>query len=737
VRRSPTKEDAESRENEARLAPHSVRLAITTEVTVADFPMSDPRANQNCDNDRLKVESSAVLSGGVAKVTVVLWPQQGERGIMQSLEMLSRQTILRTHWALYLSGAPELRKLAVDSGRSLGLEVKGLSRLSENFADICMSLTSEDEREVFVFLGCTAVLQPDYLECVRSIVERFPELGVWGGQVLTGIESELPPWIGAAPWLAGSQPVQIDRWANSRRGYEFGGAFPFCGPLCLRASALAEWRRLPHYERLAKSPEDPQHGADWPARFQLAFGLHHLGWGTGLFHNLKAIIPGSTEGTSLNSIIGHVEEIEYARFSLLKWWGWMDQIPKATKHGQVLEDIRRSVNCNRDQRRLLAAQDRGRIRAANEAIAGAKVSLQPRRREERINRRPGHLHGQASESMNSGGMPAEVSLSVVICTHNPRKDVLAKALQALSTQTLAADRWELLIIDNDSAEPVEGWVRAPWCKGMKVIREPERGINFARTRGLREARGELILFVDDDNVLEANYLATALRIGREHPQLGIWGGIIELEFEVKPPSWIDLYRATLAERLVERDVWSNLIFDGDSTPITAGCCLRRELAQAFVQRMENLPIEFRLGRRGSQLTNCEDIDLAWTACQHGWGMGLFRSLRLKHLIPPLRLEEDYLLRLTEGTAYSYVLLYALWGERSRLTLLDRCVRWWRIQKMRQMPLRGRMKSELRGQQRAHRWLKTPRIRQLLAAASCRSASSSNSSLDAAILSGRV
>jgi glycosyltransferase involved in cell wall biosynthesis len=339
--------------------------------------------------------------------------------------------------------------------------------------------------------------------------------------------------------------------------------------------------------------------------------------------------------------------------------------------------------------------------------------------------------------MQVRGMDLEGYVSVVICTHNPRKDVLEKALQALSMQTLAPAHWDLLIIDNDSAEPVEGWVRAPWCKNMRVIRESERGINFARTRGLREARGDLVLFVDDDNVLEANYLATALRIGSEHPQLGIWGGIIELEFEVKPPSWIDLYRPLLAERLVERDVWSNLIFDGDSTPITAGCCLRRELAQAFVRRMENLPAEFRLGRRGSQLTNCEDIDLAWTVCQYGWGMGLFRGLRLKHLIPPGRLEEDYLLRLSEGTAYSFILLNALWGQQSRLTLLDRCVRRYQIQKVRQLPLRARMKSELRGQQRAHRWLKTPRIRQLLAAASCRSASSSNSSLDAAILAGRV
>jgi hypothetical protein len=283
---------------------------------------------------------------------------------------------------------------------------------------------------------------------------------------------------------------------------------------------------------------------------------------------------------------------------------------------------------------------------------------------------------------------------------------MEQTLQALSAQTLGTDAWELIIVDNHSSEPVADWVRAPWHKQFKVVVESERGTVLARARGLRESRGEFIIFVDDDNVLDPDYLANALQIGREHPHLGVWGGVITLKFEINPPPWIGLYRSLLAEREVPADQWSNLIFDYDCTPVTAGLCLRRAAADVFIQRVANMPPGFRLGRQGSQLTNCEDIDLAWTACKHGWGMGLFCRLHLTHLIPPQRLSEDYLLRLQTGTTYSGVLLHALWGDTARPATSEKLARWFQVLSTRDLPRRAYLQATLVGQQRALRWLAT-------------------------------
>ena len=45
-----------------------------------------------------------------------------------------------------------------------------------------------------------------------------------------------------------------------------------------------------------------------------------------------------------------------------------------------------------------------------------------------------------------------VAVSVAICTHNPRRDYLRRALAALEAQTLARDRWELVMVDNASTD---------------------------------------------------------------------------------------------------------------------------------------------------------------------------------------------------------------------------------------------------------------------------------------------
>ena len=55
----------------------------------------------------------------------------------------------------------------------------------------------------------------------------------------------------------------------------------------------------------------------------------------------------------------------------------------------------------------------------------------------------------------------------------------------------------------------------------------------------------------------------------------------------------------------------------------------------------------------------EDIDMAFTACDMGLGIGRFASLRLVHLIPRQRLADDYLFRLIEGCAYSETIVVAL------------------------------------------------------------------------------
>ena len=258
-----------------------------------------------------------------------------------------------------------------------------------------------------------------------------------------------------------------------------------------------------------------------------------------------------------------------------------------------------------------------------------------------------------------------MEISVILCAHNPREDFLCKALDALRRQSLPPDRWELLVIDNASNKSLADTLDLGWRPYAQVIREETLGLTPARLRGIREASGNILVFVDDDNVLTEHYLSEALNIEREWPILGAWGGSIEPWFEAEPPPWSRPYLRYLAIREVNENSWSNFNDNPGRMPWGAGMCVRRSVALEYARILAADPVRRSFDRRGQSLASCGDSDLAMTACDMGLGTGLFRQLRLTHLITAQRVKEPYLLKLIEGMSYSLAVLAALRGYSSQ------------------------------------------------------------------------
>ena len=255
-----------------------------------------------------------------------------------------------------------------------------------------------------------------------------------------------------------------------------------------------------------------------------------------------------------------------------------------------------------------------------------------------------------------------MKLSVIICTHNPRADYMPRALAALAAQTLAHDAWELLIIDNCSTEPVAGRFDLGWRPDVRFVREDKLGLTPARLRGIQEARGDLLVFVDDDNVLDPDYLVTALRIARERPWLGAWSGQCRAEFEVQPEEWTRRYWGNLCIREFATDVWSNLPRLPETMAAGAGLCVRKAVGAEYVRLHETGARPFEMDRTGNSLMSGGDNDLAACACDIGLGQGLTADLKLTHLISRGRTTLDYLARLAEGIYFSAVVISHMRGE---------------------------------------------------------------------------
>lgn len=260
-------------------------------------------------------------------------------------------------------------------------------------------------------------------------------------------------------------------------------------------------------------------------------------------------------------------------------------------------------------------------------------------------------------------------LSVLVCTHNPDAARLGRVLDALRAQTLPTDRWELIIIDNASAPPVA--VDLAWQAHARLVVEPKLGLTEARLRGIAEARGEVLVFIDDDNVAAADFLAQAQKISAAWPTLGAWGGNVAPEFSAPPEEWTRAYWHLLALVDVQTPRWSNSRERNHAVPPGAGQCVRASVARHYAQILRDQPLRRRLDRVGTSLSSCGDIDLALTSLDLGLGTGQFPELKLTHIIPPSRLTEEYLLRLTEGVAYSAHIYAYLHGAKPADLLVSR------------------------------------------------------------------
>ena len=255
-------------------------------------------------------------------------------------------------------------------------------------------------------------------------------------------------------------------------------------------------------------------------------------------------------------------------------------------------------------------------------------------------------------------------------------------------------------MDNASAPDKVPRPDLSWHPQARLVREEELGLTPARLRGIRETTGDLLVFVDDDNLLDADFLETALRTAEDRTFLGSWSGQCRPGFEEPPPRWTRRYWGNLVIREFGNDVWSNLPRLADTMPCGAGLCVRRNVAEHYLVLHVSGRRAFQFDRTGASLISGGDNDLAGCACDIGLGVGLIASLKLTHLISPERLTADYLARLAEGIHYSSTLLDAERGIRvGERTALGRTADFLRIMRLKQ-PHRQILKAAFRGRDHA-------------------------------------
>jgi glycosyltransferase involved in cell wall biosynthesis len=255
-----------------------------------------------------------------------------------------------------------------------------------------------------------------------------------------------------------------------------------------------------------------------------------------------------------------------------------------------------------------------------------------------------------------------MDVSVAICTYNPDTGTLGRALDAIVAQLHEVSSAELIVIDNNSKPALAEWEYLS-SYPIRLIRESTPGLTAAREAAINNAEGEVIVFVDDDNVLDDHYLVTAFDWFSQDPRLGLLGGRILPEYETRPPSWFGEFENWLAIRRypIELHIETTMPMYSDYFPVGAGLVVRRNLARAY---LEDCATGARIeGRRGSALSSGEDLDLGLFILSQGSKLAVTGSLSLTHVISSGRISDEYLQRLAVSNVKSSLELDKKWSSR--------------------------------------------------------------------------
>lgn len=256
-------------------------------------------------------------------------------------------------------------------------------------------------------------------------------------------------------------------------------------------------------------------------------------------------------------------------------------------------------------------------------------------------------------------------ISICVCTHNPRRAVLALAIESIAKQTVHFDDITVIVVDNASSPPIDRSVLDPLLQrgvSARLIQEPTPGLQHARIAALHNTNSDWVLWVDDDNELCPDFMEIGLDFITKHPEVGCFGGKLLLPSTEKVAKWAIPFLPYLGIKdagnilLIEKvDHWT------DAEPPGAGAWVHRKVLDVYLQRAETDDAFFELGRVGSNgLASCDDGVMMRGAIRCDLACAYVPSLRIFHHIDTeKRVNFKYLVRLMYAYGVSHVVLETL------------------------------------------------------------------------------
>jgi len=228
--------------------------------------------------------------------------------------------------------------------------------------------------------------------------------------------------------------------------------------------------------------------------------------------------------------------------------------------------------------------------------------------------------------------------SIVVCTYN-RAESLRDTLRALQALQPAPDRaWEVIVVDNNSKDHTKAVVEEVQ-RAWPLLRyefEGAQGLSHARNHGIECARGEVILFTDDDVLPEPDWLERTLAGLRDY-EADACGGWIGPIWETPPPAWLtERFYGFLAVRTDRSDEYT--MTADTQTPYGANMAFRRRVFERVGT------FDTTRGRKGAVLASGEDGEMFERILAAGLKVVFLGRSRVHHKVESFRTTKRYFRR---------------------------------------------------------------------------------------------
>lgn len=233
-------------------------------------------------------------------------------------------------------------------------------------------------------------------------------------------------------------------------------------------------------------------------------------------------------------------------------------------------------------------------------------------------------------------------ISIIICTYM-RGEKLIDAIWSVVRQSMSKKEYEIVIVDN---APFTSNIRSDieYFKNkypeyedfIRYIAVPQKGLSYARNAGMWNAKGEYLLFIDDDVLADYYLLEEIYTAFKYHPNMGVVGGQIILDVPFPKPKilrkgWESLWSQFKIQENNFREVTQQFEFPFGANYAVSRNAIRR--AGGF---------RMCYGRVGNDYAGGEETALAFKMLQIGYGVGLQPKAKVLHRVDENRFSKEHM-----------------------------------------------------------------------------------------------